>query len=80
MIEFDINKRWEQGVDHHMKSVEVVKAMADIDFNIGGDSLGITMGGDGDNGEAMMYALDIYFDCQDAGIDYKVAMKKYLEQ
>ena len=32
MVERDINKRWENGIDHHPKSEELFKAIAKIDF------------------------------------------------
>lgn len=55
-----INERWEKGIPHDPRSVKLVKAMADIDF-ANGDGMCIKTGGDGDNGEHMMYLLDIYF-------------------
>jgi len=62
----DINKRWEEGIEHHPKSIEIVEALEEIDFKYGGDTLCIKTGGDGDNGEHMMFLLDIYFEQQDA--------------
>jgi hypothetical protein len=66
-IERDINKRWEQGIDHHPKSLELFKALAEIDLTAGNDYFCWKSGGDGDNGEMLMYEMDIYFECQDAG-------------
>jgi len=66
MVEKDINKRWENGTEHHPKSVELFKALADIDFRFGNDCFCWKSGGDGDNGEELMYHMDIYFECQDA--------------
>jgi len=70
MVETDINKRWEEGTPHHPKSVELVRALADMDFHFGNDYLDIKMGGDGDNGEHMMYLLDIYFEELDKQPDF----------
>lgn len=67
MVERDINKRREQGVEHHAESVKLFKALAKIDFNHGGDFFCWKSGGDGDNGEHLMYELDIYFECLEAG-------------
>ena len=67
MVERDLNKRWENGVAHHPKSEELYKAIEKIDFEIGGDFFCWKSGGDGDNGEALMYELDIYFECLEAG-------------
>lgn len=66
-VERDINKRWEQGIDHHPKSIELFKAIEKIDFEFGGDFFRWKSGGDGDNGEHLMYEMDIYFECLDAG-------------
>ena len=66
MIELDITKRWESGEPHHHKSVELFKALAKIDYELGGDYFGWKSGGDGDNGEHLMYELDIYFETLDS--------------
>lgn len=62
MVETDITKRWEDGVDHHPVSEKIVRAIAEIDFKYGGDFFCFKLGGDGDNGEHLMYLLDIYFE------------------
>ena len=61
-VERDINKRWEQSLDHHPKSISLFKALEKVDLKHGWKS-----GGDGDNGEMLMYQLDIIFECEDAG-------------
>ena len=66
-VERDINKRWEAGTDHHPKSKELYKILEIADWKFGGDYFEWESGGDGDNGETLMYALDVYFDCIDAG-------------
>ena len=65
MIETDINKRWENGIPHHSKSVKLICKIADIDFRCGNDYFGFKIGGDGDNGEHLMYILDIIFETED---------------
>ena len=65
MIETDITKRWEQGMPHHPKSEELMESIADIDSKYGGDHFCWKWGGDGDNGENLMYLLDIHFEQQD---------------
>ena len=62
MSEYDIGKRWENGVEHHPKSIELFKRIAEIDFEHMDDHFNWKSGGDGDNGEALMYLLDIYFE------------------
>ena len=61
-VETDINKRWENNIPHHPKSEELFKAIAKIDYELGGDFFCWKSGGDGDNGEHLMYELDIYFE------------------
>jgi len=62
MVETDINIRWEEGVDHHPKSEELFKALANMDMRYGNDYFCWKSGGDGDNGEHLMYLLDIHFE------------------
>lgn len=57
-----IEQRWEQGVPHDPRSESLYKAIADLDFKECGDSFGFKCGGDGDNGENLMYLLDVYFE------------------
>lgn len=61
-INTNIGKRWEKGVPHHPKALRLASMIAAIDHHFGGDSLGLKFGGDGDSGEALLYALDIYFE------------------
>ena len=61
-VEYDINKRWENGTDHHPKSMVLFKHIADLDFALSGDYFCWKSGGDGDNGEMLMYLLDIHFE------------------
>lgn len=65
-IEKDINKRWEEGIDHHPKSEELFQVLAKIDIKYCNDYFCWKQGGDGDNGETFMYQLDIYFESLDA--------------
>ena len=65
-VETDINKRWELGLDHHPKSVALFEALARIDLAHGGDYFCWKSGGDGDNGEMLMYQMDIHFETEDA--------------
>lgn len=72
-IQTDINKRWEDGVAHHPESIKTIKALGELDFYLGNDSLCIKTG---DNGEHMMYLLDIYFEGRDKGIDLNKILKE----
>jgi len=53
--------RWEQGIDHDERSQELYGFLAEYDSKFAGDSMDLSSGGDGDNGEALMYLLDEYF-------------------
>lgn len=53
--------RWERGVEHHPMSEALMKWMMDIDFNTG-DYFCLKMGGDGDNGESLMFLMDGFFE------------------
>ena len=76
MIETNINKRWEEGTEHHPESVKTIKALSELDFYLGDERLCVKTGGDGDNGEHMMYLLDIYFEAKDKGIDLDTIIKE----
>jgi hypothetical protein len=64
-IETDITKRWETGVEHHPKAYALAKRIGAVDWLFGGDAFCWQFGGDGDNGEHLMYLLDILFETQD---------------
>ena len=65
MVETDLNKRWEEGIPHHPKSEELFKAIAEIDYKYNSDFFCWKSGGDGDNGEILMYLMDVYFEEKD---------------
>ena len=54
------DERWEQGIDHDPRSEKIARGVAKIDFD-NGDLLCLKFGGDGDNGETLMFLLDCYF-------------------
>lgn len=58
-------ERWEKGIVHDTRSEEIYKFMAALDYEHCSDSLCLTSGGDGDNGEQIMYLLDCYFEAAD---------------
>ena len=64
-VEYDLTKRWESGTNHHPKSEALMKRLMDVDEIFNSDSLGWKIGGDGDNGEELMYCLDVIFDEDD---------------
>jgi hypothetical protein len=65
-VETNITKRWESGTPHHPKSVALYKQIETLDFKHGGDYFCFKSGGDGDNGEHLMYLLDIIFENEES--------------
>ena len=65
----DINTRWEQGIPHDPRSEEIVYFLSEYDFQFCGDYFCWKTGGDGDNGETLMYELDEYFAAKDRQIE-----------
>ena len=55
-------ERYEEGLDHDDRSVELVKALQRIDNTYNDGNMDIKLGGDGDIGEDLMYLLDVYFE------------------
>jgi hypothetical protein len=64
-VETSINARWEKGAPHHPKSLELMGLLMAVDMEFGGDYFCWKTGGDGDNGEHLLYELDIVFERQD---------------
>jgi hypothetical protein len=58
-------ERWGKGIPHDPRSEQIVRALVDIDFNAFGDYFCWKVGGDGDNGESLMYELEVYFELLD---------------
>jgi len=54
--------RWNEGVDHHPMSERLMRFLAEHDLNDYGDYFCWKMGGDGDNGEILMYQMDAFFE------------------
>ena len=64
-VETDTNERWRRGIPHHPESKRIFAILAEADFKHTNDYFRWKSGGDGDNGEILMYALDVYFDLKD---------------
>lgn len=60
-----LQQRMDDCAEHDDRSVKLYEFISELDFNEGGDSFGFKSGGDGDNGEMLMYMLDCYFEKQD---------------
>jgi hypothetical protein len=64
-IETNVTKRWEQGIRHHPRSVDLMNKISTADRLFGEDYFSWEIGGDGDNGESLMYLMDIIFELED---------------
>lgn len=60
-----IGERWERGIPHHPQSQELYTFISHLDFHECGDYFGFKSGGDGDNGEHLLYLLDEYFESKE---------------
>ena len=60
-----ISQRWEQGTPHHPRSEAAARKIAKIDRGLGNDRLDLRFGGDGDNGEHLIYLLDVFFETEE---------------
>jgi len=63
--------RWEDGIEHHSKSIRLMNFLAEHDFKDNSDCFQWNVGGDGDNGEALMYEMDAFFELLDLERDEK---------
>lgn len=57
--------RWAIGIPHHPKSEELMAFLQEIDYEVYDDHFCWKVGGDGDNGESLMYQLDAFFEALD---------------
>ena len=57
----NVNARWEKNIKHDKRSEEIMNFLADYDFNFCENYFDWKTGGDGDNGETLMYELDEFF-------------------
>lgn len=58
-------KRWENGVEHHPMSERLARFLVEHDFLDYDDYFCWKIGGDGDNGETLMYEMDAFFEMLD---------------
>lgn len=57
--------RWGNGVEHHPMSERLMRFLVEHDFNDYGDYFCWKLGGDGDNGETLMFEMDTFFELLD---------------
>ena len=64
-INTDITDRW-QHEEHRKDAKKLANEIETIDWMFADDSFNFKFGGDGDNGETLIYILDILLDLRDA--------------
>ena len=57
--------RWGNAIAHHSMSERLMNFLAEHDFNDYDDCFCWKVGGDGDNGETLMYQMDAFFEMLD---------------
>lgn len=57
--------RWENGIDHHPMSQRLMSFLLEHDLNDYNDYFCWKKGGDGDNGETLMFEMDAFFETMD---------------
>lgn len=57
--------RWGDGLKHHPKSLRLMEFLKDHDREDYGSVFDWNTGGDGDNGETLMYQMDAFFEMLD---------------
>lgn len=67
----DPGVRWEQGYDHHPASIQLHKELDELDWKHLKGYFDFKSGGDGDNGETLMFLLDMIFERRDAAVESK---------
>ena len=58
-------KRWEEGIPHHPQSRRLMAFLEAHDFADYADHFCWKSGGDGDNGETLMFQMDAFFELLD---------------
>lgn len=62
-----LQERMDQAIPHDDRTLDLYGYISDLDFEECGDSFCFKTGGDGDNGEILMYLMDCYFAEKDMG-------------
>lgn len=58
-------KRWEEGIEHHPMSKRLMTFLSTHDWNDYNGYFDWHLGGDGDNGESLMFQMDAFFEYVD---------------
>lgn len=58
MDQLKIEDRWSAGIPHERESIKLVQLIKQMDLRHFDDYFCLKIGGDGDNGETLMYIID----------------------
>lgn len=61
-------QRYNKKKPHDPRSLKMMKELMFCDYTFNNDFHGLKIGGDGDNGEDLLYLLDIWFESKDKGV------------
>lgn len=61
----DLTQRWSSGTSHHPNSIELVEHISALDWAFNSGSFDFRTGGDGGNGEQLLYLLGLFFERED---------------
>ena len=61
-IDYDLTAKWERGGERSEEAEKLAREIADLDWLLYGDALGLDFGGDGDNGEFLIDLINILFE------------------
>lgn len=62
-----LKQRLDEGMEHDPRTIKMYEFISQLDFNEANDAFGFSSGGDGDNGEHLMYLMDCYYEALDNG-------------
>ena len=73
--------RWSEGIEHHPMSERAVRFISEHDFKDYSMHFDWRVGGDGDNGETLMYSLSVQLELLDArSIEYAKSARAVLNK
>ena len=69
-VELGLTKlnRWEDGMEHHDQSIQLMDFLVEHDFKDNNDYFCFKTGGYCDNRETLMYLMDAFYEARDAQV------------
>lgn len=72
--------RWAKGINHHPMSLRLMAFLEDHDFHDYKDFFCWKSGGDGDNGEQLMFEMDAFFEMLDLDKKHRKHHKTFFKK